>query len=64
MIFLDVVELEGNGGLLLTRITSLLFVEKSDGECLIKSCTFGVLISLVSFKLRRRTGFLRILLKS
>jgi hypothetical protein len=66
LIFLDNEESEDTGCLLLTDISSPLPVDIIDVEVEIKLCGSGVLTSLLvllSFKLRRRTGFLRIRLK-
>lgn len=60
MIFLVADELEGNGDLGLTGVLSAIFEEVIDVELEIKSSELSGLKSLLvllSFKLRRRTGF-------
>ena len=60
MIFLVADEFEGNGDLGLTGVLSAIFEEVIDVELEIKSlelCGLKSLLVLLSFKLRRRTGF-------
>jgi hypothetical protein len=59
----DVVELDDIGCFLLDDIPSLVSVDMIDADVAVKSRGVGVLTSLLlllSFKLRRRTGFFRI----